>query len=87
MNDKYRGYGRDDSERMAELYRHPLGTFEEERQRFTNSQAAEGIRYGSSAEAYQDFKTYYDKRLKVASEAGMTAWSKREDGDGRQTMF
>lgn len=48
----------------------PLGTYEEEMQRFTDSCVAEGKAYGSNAEAFEAFKNYYDKRTKVAGQAG-----------------
>lgn len=48
----------------------PLGTYEEEMQRFTDSCVAEGREYGSNAEAFEAFKNYYDKRAKVAGQAG-----------------
>ncbi len=48
----------------------PLGTYEEEMQRFTDSCVAEGREYGSNAEAFEAFKNYYDKRIKVAGQAG-----------------
>ena len=48
----------------------PLGTYEEEMQRFTDSCVAEGRGYGSNAEAFEAFKNYYDKRTKVAGQAG-----------------
>ena len=48
----------------------PLGTYEEEMQRFTDSCVAEGREYASNAEAFEAFKNYYDKRAKVAGQAG-----------------
>ena len=48
----------------------PLGTYEEEMQRFKDSCVAEGREYGSNAEAFEAFKNYYDKRTKVAGQAG-----------------
>lgn len=48
----------------------PLGTFEEEMQRFKDSCVAEGREYGSNAEAFEAFKNYYDMRTKVAGQAG-----------------
>lgn len=48
----------------------PLGTYEEEMQRFKDSCVAEGREYGSNAEAFGAFKNYYDKRTKVAGQAG-----------------
>ena len=48
----------------------PLGTYEEEMQRFTDSCVAEGREYGSNAEAFEAFKNYYDKRIKAAGQAG-----------------
>ncbi|TGX98833.1 hypothetical protein E5357_07670 [Hominisplanchenecus murintestinalis] len=48
----------------------PLGTYEEEMQRFTDSCVAEGREYGSNAEAFEAFKNYYDKRTRVAGQAG-----------------
>lgn len=48
----------------------PLGTYEEEMQRFTDSCVAEDREYGSNAEAFEAFKNYYDKRIKAAGQAG-----------------
>lgn len=48
----------------------PLGTYEEEMQRFKDSCVAEGREYGSNAEAFEAFKNYYDKRTKVSGQAG-----------------
>lgn len=48
----------------------PLGTYEEEMQRFKDSCVAEGWEYGSNAEAFEAFKNYYDKRAKVDGQAG-----------------
>lgn len=48
----------------------PLGTYEEEMQRFKDSCVAEGWEYGSNAEAFEAFKNYYDKRIKAAGQAG-----------------
>lgn len=55
----------------------PLGTYEEEMQRFKDSCVAEGMEYGSNAEAFEGFKNYYDKRIKAAGQAG---------GIGREMM-
>ena len=47
-----------------------LRRYGEEMEQFLDIQFEKGIRYASSAEAYEDFKNYYDKRLKVAGQAG-----------------
>ncbi|MCM1160737.1 MAG: hypothetical protein NC412_05895 [Roseburia sp.] len=47
-----------------------LGTYQEEMEKFMASQVSEGIHYETNAEAFEDFKQYYDKRLKVAEAAG-----------------
>lgn len=85
-NDRQRTTGTESPQQVEEWYRYPVGTWEEERQRFTNSRAAEGVEYHSSEEAYQDFKAYYDKRLKVASEAGISAWSGVDETGGGYRM-
>lgn len=48
----------------------PFGSYQEEMQKFMNAKVAEGVHYESNAEAFEDFKQYYDKRLKVAGVAG-----------------
>lgn len=60
---------------FASLASQPVGTFEEEKKRFQTSRAAEGMKYDSNAEVYEEFKAYYDKKLKVASEAGTAVWA------------
>lgn len=47
-----------------------LRKYGEEMDRFLDIQFEKGVRYTSSAKAYEDFKNYYDKRLKAAGEAG-----------------
>lgn len=47
----------------------PLGTYEEEMQRFKDSCMAESREHGSNAEAFEVFKNYYDERTKVAGQA------------------
>ena len=37
---------------------------------FLDIQFEKGVRYDSPAKAYEDFKNYYDKRLKAAGQAG-----------------
>ena len=54
-----------------------LKRYGEEMDRFLDIQFEKGVRYNSSAEAYEDFKNYYDKRLKAAGQAGkrvVTEW-------------
>lgn len=66
----------------------PLGTYEEEMQRFKDSCVAEGREYGSNAEAFEAFKNYYDKRAKVAGQAGQAGQIGKEmmstNKDGKQ---
>lgn len=40
-------------------------------QKFMDARVAEGVKYKTNAEAFEDFKQYYDKRLKVAGNAGL----------------
>ena len=47
-----------------------LKRYGEEMDQFLNIQFEKGVRYDSPVEAYEDFKNYYDKRLKVAGQAG-----------------
>ena len=47
-----------------------LKRYGEEMDSFLDIQFEKGVRYNSPAEAYEDFKNYYDKRLKVAGIAG-----------------
>ena len=39
-------------------------------QKFMAARVAEGVQYKTNAEAFEDFKQYYDKRLKMAGAAG-----------------
>jgi len=47
-----------------------LKRYGEEMDQFLDIQFEKGVRYESPYEAYEDFKNYYDKRLKAASQAG-----------------
>ena len=47
-----------------------IGTFEEEMQKFMDAKVSEGVTYECNQDAYEDFKAYYDKKLKVAGQAG-----------------
>lgn len=47
-----------------------LGIYQEELEKFMASQVSEGIHYETNAEVFEDFKQYYDKRLKVAGTVG-----------------
>ena len=47
-----------------------IGTFEEEMQKFMDAKVSEGVTYECNQDAYEDFKVYYDKKLKVAGQAG-----------------
>ena len=35
-----------------------------------DAKVSEGVTYECNQDAYEDFKTYYDKKLKVAGQAG-----------------
>lgn len=48
----------------------PLGSYQEEMQKFMDAKVAEGVQYKSNADAFEDFKQYYDKKLKIAGAAG-----------------
>lgn len=39
-------------------------------QKFMDAKVAEGVHYNSNADAFEDFKQYYDKKLKIVGEAG-----------------
>lgn len=47
-----------------------LKRYGEEMDQFLDIQFEKGVRYASAVEAYEDFKNYYDKRLKAAGQAG-----------------
>lgn len=47
-----------------------IGTYEEEMQKFMDAKVSEGVTYECNQDAYEDFKAYYDKKLKVAGQAG-----------------
>ena len=48
----------------------PLGSYQKEMQKFMDAKVAEGVQYNSNADAFEDFKQYYDKKLKIAGAAG-----------------
>ena len=62
-----------------------IGTFEEEMQKFMDAKVSEGVPYECNQDAYEDFKAYYDKKLKVAGQAGkeQTAFYKDIGGKAR----
>ena len=39
-------------------------------QKFMDAKVSEGVTYECNQDAYEDFKTYYDKKFKVAGQAG-----------------
>ena len=47
----------------------PIGTYQEEMEKFIDSCVAEGREYSSNAEAYEAFKCLYDKRMEVQGQA------------------
>ena len=47
-----------------------LKRYGEEMNQFLDIQFEKGVKYESPVAAYEDFKNYYDKRLKVAGQAG-----------------
>ena len=47
-----------------------IGSYEEEMQRFMDAKVREGMTYECNQDAYEDFKAYYDKKLKAAGQAG-----------------
>lgn len=49
----------------------PVGTYQEEMQTFIQNCVAEGREYGSNAEAFEEFKRFYDERVKVAGNDGI----------------
>lgn len=57
-----------------------LKRYGEEMDQFLDIQFEKGVRYDSAAEAYEDFKNYYDKRLKAAGQAGKRVVVE-QDGD------
>lgn len=70
-------YDRDDNQIKAvaedqSLYQmgESIGAYEEEMQKFMNAKVSEGVTYECNQDAYEDFKAYYDKKLKVAGQVG-----------------
>ncbi|MBR6223826.1 MAG: hypothetical protein IKQ71_10375 [Lachnospiraceae bacterium] len=70
-------YDRDDNQLRAvaeeqTLYQQDksIGSYEEEMQRFMDAKVREGMTYECNQDAYEDFKAYYDKKLKAAGQAG-----------------
>lgn len=47
-----------------------IGSYEEEMQKFMDAKVSEGVTYECNQDAYEDFKAYYGKKLKVAGQAG-----------------
>lgn len=45
-------------------------SYEEEMQKFMADRVSEGVTYECNQDAYEDFKAYYDKKLKVDGQAG-----------------
>lgn len=60
------------------------GTYQHEIKRFVDNCVAEGIEYGSNAEAYEAFKDYYSKSLKADSQAGRINMVSRADMDNKK---
>ena len=61
---------KEDKENKQTTKEELLGSYQEEMQKFMDAKVAEGVQYKSNADAFEDFKQYYDKKLKVASAAG-----------------
>lgn len=59
-----------DKENKQTTKEEPLGSYQEEMQKFMDAKVAEGVQYKSNADAFEDFKQYYDKKLKIAGVAG-----------------
>lgn len=45
-------------------------SYEEEMQKFMSDRVSKGVTYECNQDAYEDFKAYYDKKLKAAGKAG-----------------
>lgn len=60
-----------------------LKQYGEEMDQFFDIQFEKGVRYDSPSEAYEDFKNYYDKRLKAAGQAGKRVVSVSSDREDR----
>ncbi len=58
-----------------------IGTYEEEMQKFMDAKVSEGVTYECNQDAYEDFKAYYDKKLKVAGQAGKEPAAKHTEMD------
>lgn len=56
-----------------------LKRYGEEMDQFLDIQFEKGVRYASPSEAYEDFKNYYDKRLKAAGQAGKRILTEKQD--------
>ena len=59
-----------------------LKRYGEEMDQFLDIQFEKGVRYESAAQAYEDFKNYYDKRLKAAGQAGKRVVSDIDRNEG-----
>lgn len=46
-----------------------IGSYEEEMQKFMDAKVSEGVTYECNQDAYEDFKAYYDKKIKAAGQA------------------
>lgn len=46
-------------------------TYEQAMEQFMANRVSEGVTYSCNQDAYEDFKAYYDKKLKADSMAGV----------------
>jgi ElaB/YqjD/DUF883 family membrane-anchored ribosome-binding protein len=51
----------------------PLGTYQEEMQKFMEAKVAEGVHYKTNAEAFEEFKQYFDEKIKMSGVARQQA--------------
>ncbi len=57
-----------------------LKRYGEEFDQFLDIQFEKGVKYENAVAAYEDFKNYYDKRLKAAGQAGKRIITDEYDG-------
>ena len=51
-------------------------------QKFKDAKVSEGVTYECNQDAYEDFKVYYDKKLKVAGQAGKEPMVMHKENEG-----
>ena len=62
-------------------------SYEEEMQKFMADRISEGVTYECNQDAYEDFKAYYDQKMKADGMAGVKRTGKQMDLDGSKSSI